>query len=213
MKEIKKRTILGIDPGTLLMGYAVVSQVGSAISFVDMDVLNMKKLKNPTEKLAAIHSKIASLIEKHRPDEVSIESPFYGKNPQSLIKLGRAQGVAIAAAMSKGIEVFEYAPRKIKMSITGRGVASKEQVWAMLCRILSLGSEMQPKYMDASDALGVAVCHCLQFRVDAGSGSNGKAMSNSKVNEVIGKVGRKTSKGRKNAQWQEFIVTNPKRIV
>ncbi|MDR0763872.1 MAG: crossover junction endodeoxyribonuclease RuvC [Bacteroidales bacterium] len=200
--------ILGIDPGTLVMGYAVISCSGSAISFVRMDVFNMKRVKNTTEKLGLIHEKIISLIDEYHPDEVSIESPFYGKNPQSLIKLGRAQGVAIAAALSKGIPVYEYAPLKIKQSITGRGRATKEQIWAMLVRILGLNDVTVPHYLDASDALGAAVCHRLQFRVD-GSGrivaaGAGQAMG-------IGKVAG--AGNRKKTSWQQFVSANSNRIV
>jgi crossover junction endodeoxyribonuclease RuvC len=192
--------ILGIDPGTILMGYAVVSRSGSAISFVQMDVLNMKRIKDPTEKLGLIHKKIVSLIEEYHPDEVSIESPFYGKNPQSLIKLGRAQGVAIAAALSKDVPVYEYAPLKIKQSITGRGRATKEQLWAMLVRILGLNDVAMPHYLDASDALGAAVCHCLQFRVN--------------VEKQTINTGKAVCKeNRKKKSWQQFVMENSNRII
>ncbi|MDR1975241.1 MAG: crossover junction endodeoxyribonuclease RuvC [Bacteroidales bacterium] len=207
--------ILGIDPGTLLMGHAVVSRTGSAISYVNMGVLNMRKVSNPTEKLATIHRKIISLIEEYHPDEFSIETPFYGKNPQSLIKLGRAQGVAIAAALSKDVPVFEYAPLKIKQSITGVGRASKEQVWAMLCRILNMNFNMHPKYMDASDALGAAVCHCLQFRNIAASDSS-KVTATYDSSKVTAKSSdrKKTSKNTsKNTSWEKFIITNKDRIL
>jgi crossover junction endodeoxyribonuclease RuvC len=192
--------ILGIDPGTILMGYAVVSRNGSAVSFVDMDVLNMKRVKDPTEKLGLIHKKIVSLIEEYHPDEVSIESPFYGKNPQSLIKLGRAQGVAIAASLSKDVPVYEYAPLKIKQSITGRGRATKEQMWAMLVRILGLNNILMPHYLDASDALGAAVCHCLQFRVN--------------IERQTTDTGKKVCTGsKKKKSWQQFMIENSNRII
>ena len=189
-------TILGIDPGTLLMGYAVVSRNNSKISFIRMDVLNMRRVKEPTEKLKLIHQKIISLIEKYNPGELSIESPFYGKNPQSLIKLGRAQGVAIAAALSMNVPVYEYAPLKIKQSITGHGRATKEQMWAMLVRILNLDGAAAPHYLDASDALGAAVCHCLQFGVNVAA----------RTNHVGHTGGKKTS-------WQQFIIANSNRII
>jgi crossover junction endodeoxyribonuclease RuvC len=198
-------TIIGIDPGTLLMGYAVVSRNGSKISFVRMDVLNMKRVKDPTEKLRLIHEKITSLIEKYSPDELSIESPFYGKNPQSLIKLGRAQGVAIAAALSKNVPVYEYAPLKIKQSITGRGRATKEQMWAMLVRILGLNDVATPHYLDASDALGAAVCHCLQFRIDGAVRTVGAA--------DISKTARVGQGVRKKTSWQQFVIANSNRVV
>ncbi|MDR2556128.1 MAG: crossover junction endodeoxyribonuclease RuvC [Bacteroidales bacterium] len=211
--------ILGIDPGTLLMGYAVVSRSGSTVSFIRMDVLNMKRIKNPTEKLGLIHEKIISLIEEYHPDELSIESPFYGKNPQSLIKLGRAQGVAIAAALSKGVPVYEYAPLKIKQSITGRGRATKEQLWAMLVRILNLKGVPVPHYLDASDALGAAVCHCLQFRVDSKgriiSAGAGQSVSTNAENTVMAMgAGKAAGVGsKKKTSWQQFVIANSNRIV
>jgi crossover junction endodeoxyribonuclease RuvC len=149
--------ILGIDPGTLLMGYSVIEAQKNNFTIRTIDVLKLSSKKDHYQRLQLIHEKITSLVEEFLPDEFAIEAPFYGKNVQSMLKLGRAQGVAIAAAMSKDIPVTEYSPKKIKQSITGNGNADKDQVFKMLQRITSLPDK--PKYYDATDALAVAICH------------------------------------------------------
>lgn len=153
---------MGIDPGTIVMGYGVVLAHGSQLQLVDVGSIRLSKLKEHTLKLKAIFERTTGLIDQHRPDEISIEAPFFGKNVQSMLKLGRAQGVAIAAAMQREVPITEYAPRKIKMAITGKGSASKEQVAAMLRSILKTNSI--PKDHDATDGLAAAVCHLVQNR-------------------------------------------------
>jgi crossover junction endodeoxyribonuclease RuvC len=156
----KERIILGIDPGTTIMGYGLVKQEKKQLQILAVGVLKLDKITDPYSKLQRIFQRLISLIDEFHPDELAIEAPFFGKNVQSMLKLGRAQGVAIAAALSRDIPVFEYSPRKIKQSITGKGAASKEQVAEMLFRLLDM-KEM-PKYMDATDALAAAVCHFFQ---------------------------------------------------
>ncbi len=158
----QEQVILGIDPGTLVMGYGLIGIRGSKTRLLEMGVLQLSKYKNHPERLSLIFKKIESLIRTHKPCAVAIEAPFFGKNVQSMLKLGRAQGVAIAAAMMHELEAIEYAPRKIKQSITGKGAATKEQVWDMLQRILDF--EERPEFMDATDALAVALCHHYQMK-------------------------------------------------
>ena len=159
---MEENIIIGIDPGTNLLGYGILSSQGKQVSVLVMGVIDMRKCKDAHEKLGRIYERVKMLIEQFHPNEMAIEAPFYGKNVQSMLKLGRAQGVAIAAAISAGINVSEYAPRKIKMAITGQGEASKEQVAAMLQHILGLNNDAMLPYMDATDALGAAYCHFLQ---------------------------------------------------
>jgi crossover junction endodeoxyribonuclease RuvC len=180
------KIILGIDPGTLVMGYGIIGINGSTITMIEMHVLKLSGKKDNHERLQLIHKKVEELIKKFRPHEFAIEAPFFGKNVQSMLKLGRAQGVAIAAAMSAGLPVTEYSPKKVKQSITGNGNADKEQVWKMLQQLLILKEE--PQYYDATDALAVAVCHHFQ------------------TNSVIGKM----AKGFKG--WDDFIKKNSGRI-
>jgi crossover junction endodeoxyribonuclease RuvC len=180
------KIILGIDPGTLIMGYGLIAVQGNKISLIELGVLKPGKVKDSYKKLQLIFNTVSGLITKYQPDHFAIEAPFFGKNVQSMLKLGRAQGVAIAAAMRHGLEVVEYSPKKVKQSVTGNGNAAKEQVWKMLQQLLSIKEE--PKYYDATDALAVAVCHHFQN------------------NSVAGKVG----KGLKG--WDEFIKNNPGRL-
>lgn len=154
------RIILGIDPGTNNMGLGVIGIRGNELHLVAMDLLRLEKLANQALKLKKIFETVLRNIDHYKPDELSVESPFYGKNVQSMLKLGRAQGVAIAAALHRNIPVFEYSPRKVKQSITGKGSASKEQVAAMLYRILNIDGV--PENMDITDALAVALCHYYQ---------------------------------------------------
>ena len=157
-----ERIILGIDPVTNIMGYGVIKVVSNKAEMVAMGIIDMRKMTDPYLRLGNIFQRVKGIIEEYLPDEMAIEAPFFGKNIQSMLKLGRAQGVAIAAAINHDIPIFEYAPLKIKMAITGQGQASKEQVADMLLRLLKLDKDNLPKFMDATDALGVAYCHYLQ---------------------------------------------------
>ncbi len=159
-EQNKERIILGIDPGTNIMGYGLICQQQKKAVVLTMGVLKLGKLPDHTSKLKRIFEFIVELIREYHPGEVALEAPFYGKNVQSMLKLGRAQGVAMAAAVAHDLPVFEYSPRKIKQSITGKGSASKEQVAQMLLRLLEL-KEM-PDYLDATDALAAAMCHYFQ---------------------------------------------------
>lgn len=155
------KIILGIDPGTLQMGYGIIEITSGKMLLREMQTLRISAKKDNHERLHVIHQKVVQLIIQYKPHEFAIEAPFFGKNVQSMLKLGRAQGVAIAAAMHAGIPVTEYSPRKVKQSITGNGNADKVQVWKMLRSILSLQEE--PDYYDATDALAIAVCHHFQM--------------------------------------------------
>lgn len=175
--------ILGIDPGTTIMGYGVIEVRGKTAKMIDLNVLNMTKLDNQPLKLKKIFETTLLLIEKYQPDELAIEAPFFGKNVQSMLKLGRAQGVAIAAALYRDVPIFEYLPKKIKQSVTGNGNASKEQVAAMLEHLLHFKFTGK---LDATDGLAAAVCHFLQ-----GDSAGGKS---------------------KSKDWGAFLAANPDRI-
>lgn len=154
------RIILGIDPGTTIMGYGLIHVKGNKIELINMGVLHLQKLSTHADKLKRIFERTLALIDEYKPDELAVEAPFFGKNVQSMLKLGRAQGVAISAALYRDIPIYEYAPKKIKMAITGKGTASKEQVAAMLKSILNI--KELPKQLDATDGLAAAVCHFFQ---------------------------------------------------
>jgi crossover junction endodeoxyribonuclease RuvC len=182
-----------------MMGYGIIEvHRNSRIHLKEMNVLKLSGKKDNHERLQLIHQKILCLIEEHRPSEFAIEAPFFGKNVQSMLKLGRAQGVAIAAAMSAHISVTEYSPKKVKQSITGNGNADKDQVWKMLQRILlSDGGDTideRPKHYDATDALAVAICHHFQSK-------------------AIGKTnGTNNRMAKKKNTWETFIKQNPQRF-
>lgn len=163
MKEIKDKIILGIDPGTTVMGYGVLHIRNNKPEVMAMGVLELHKYSNHYIKLQKIFERVLSIIDSYLPDELAIEAPFFGKNVQSMLKLGRAQGVAMAAALSRDIPICEYAPLKIKMSITGNGQASKEQVADMLKRMLHIDESMMLPQLDATDGLAAAYCHYLQM--------------------------------------------------
>jgi crossover junction endodeoxyribonuclease RuvC len=182
--------ILGIDPGTLLMGYSVIEAYKNTFSIKTIEVLKLSSKKDHYQRLQMIHQKIMELVEEFSPNEFAIEAPFFGKNVQSMLKLGRAQGVAIAAAMTKNIPVTEYSPRKIKQSITGNGNADKEQVWKMLQRITALPDK--PKHYDATDALAVAICHYFGTK---------------NLSE------KKSTGSKKSSGWEKFVQQNPGRIL
>ncbi|MFZ4260975.1 crossover junction endodeoxyribonuclease RuvC [Sphingobacterium sp. HJSM2_6] len=156
----KERIILGIDPGTVVLGYGIIKEVNKKISLVTLGVIKMGHLDDHALKLQRIFKKTAALIAEYQPDCVALEAPFYGKNIQVMLKLGRAQGVAMAAALNADIPITEYSPRKIKQSVTGNGNASKEQVASMLQTLL--GFKETPEFLDATDGLAVAVCHSFQ---------------------------------------------------
>ena len=191
--QTTSKIILGIDPGTIVMGYGLIAVKGNQVTMLTMDVLKLGGKKDVYERLEVIHTTICALVKEYRPHLFAIEAPFFGKNVQSMLKLGRAQGVAIAAAMQSGIPVTEYSPKKVKQSITGNGNADKEQVWKMLQHILQLG-ETELKYMDASDALAVAVCHHYQ------------------TSSMVKPGPAKTVKVPKAKGWEAFIAKNPTRV-
>ena len=180
----KEKIILGIDPGTTIMGYGIIIIKGTQMEMIQMGVIHLEKLSNHALKLKRIFERTVQLVEQYKPDEVSLEAPFYGKNVQSMLKLGRAQGVAMAAALYKDVPIFEYTPKKIKKSITGNGNASKFQVASMLQSLLKI-SEM-PKHLDATDGLAAAVCHYFQ----RSSGTKGKNYSS----------------------WSSFLKDNPDKL-
>lgn len=184
--QTSSKIILGIDPGTLVMGYGILLVEGKKLSLLEMDVCRFSQKLDGYEKLERIHETIHNLIGSFKPTEFAIEAPFYGKNVQSMLKLGRAQGVAIAAAIQAGLPVSEYAPSKVKQSITGNGNADKIQVMGMLQKILNF--EEKPTYFDASDALAVALCHHFQ---QSGLSQLSKPGGNS---------------------WEKFILANPNRV-
>ena len=158
-----EKILLGIDPGTNVMGYGVLRVVGNKAEMLAMGVINLKNMRDPYLRLGRIFERVTGVIDEYKPDELAIEAPFYGKNVQSMLKLGRAQGVAIAAAIVRDIPIHEYEPRKIKVAITGNGAASKEQVAGMLQRMLHISAEDMEVQMDATDALAAAYCHFIQM--------------------------------------------------
>lgn len=162
-----RRRILGIDPGTLLMGYALLDVEGQEAEIVKFDCLDVRKLDGQYARLQREFFFLQELIDTYHPTSLAIETQFVDKNPQTMIKIVHAQGVAIAAALSKDLPVYEYSPMKIKMAITGNGHSTKEQVADMLQRFLHIPQEQMPKYLDATDALGIAYCHFLQLRLPA----------------------------------------------
>ena len=183
MKKIDK-IILGIDPGTTIMGFGLIKVINKKMELIEMDELKLIKIKDHYVRLKLIFEKTIELIDKHKPDEISIEAPFFGKNVQSMLKLGRAQGVAMAAGLSRQIPVTEYSPKKIKMAITGNGNASKEQVAKMLQSLFNI--KELPKNLDSTDGLAAAVCHFYN-------------------NESI-------STDKKYSGWSSYIKNNPKKI-
>ncbi len=183
---VKERIILGIDPGTIVMGYGIIRIIGNRPMIETMGVLQLSKYEDHYLRLRRIFERVLSLIDQYSPDELAIESPFFGKNVQSMLKLGRAQGVAMAAALERDIPIFEYAPLKIKMSITGNGNASKEQVAGILQRYFHIPEEMMLPQLDATDGLAAALCHFFQ--------------SNNPVSE------------KKYTNWKDFISKNPDKI-
>ena len=181
-KPVIEKIILGLDPGTNVMGYAIILVQLSKVKLIQFGVIQMGKYGAHELKLKKIFDRVLTLVDEFKPDEVALEAPFFGKNVQSMLKLGRAQGVAMAAALYREVPITEYAPKKVKQSVTGNGNASKEQVARMLMQIFSI-KEM-PKLLDASDALAVAVCHHYQ---------NGMLKNKSK-------------------SWESFLKDNPNKL-
>jgi crossover junction endodeoxyribonuclease RuvC len=161
-KELKEKIILGLDPGTSVMGYGVIVVDGKGPRPLQFGVIQLSKLESHELRLKKIFERVLTLVDEFNPDEVALEAPFYGKNVQSMLKLGRAQGVAMSAALSREVPITEYAPRKVKQSVTGNGNASKEQVAKMLMTILRI--KEVPRLLDSTDALAVALCHHYQGR-------------------------------------------------
>ncbi len=183
-----EKIILGIDPGTNVMGYGLLHVRDNKADMMAMGVIELSKYESHYLRLGKIFERITQIIDSYHPDEVAIEAPFFGKNVQSMLKLGRAQGVAIAAAIERDIPITEYEPRKVKVAITGNGAASKEQVAGMLMRMLKIPADDMNVQMDATDALGVAYCHYLQIRLP------GVAI------------------GRKVSSWKDFVAKNKDRV-
>ena len=181
-KAILEKVILGLDPGTNVMGYGIICIKGTKLTLQQFGVINMGKFGAHELKLKKIFERVLGLVDEYHPDEVALEAPFFGKNIQSMLKLGRAQGVAMAAALYRDVPITEYAPKKVKQSVTGNGNASKEQVARMLMQIFSI--KELPKLLDATDALAVAVCHYYQ---------NGSTKTKAK-------------------SWESFLTENPKRV-
>ncbi|HEX8038515.1 MAG TPA: crossover junction endodeoxyribonuclease RuvC [Chryseosolibacter sp.] len=181
-KTVKEKIILGLDPGTNVMGYGIICIKGSSISLLQYGVIHLNKYAGHELKLKKIFERVLNLVDEYHPDEVALEAPFFGKNVQSMLKLGRAQGVAMSAALYRSIPIVEYAPKKVKQSVTGNGNASKEQVARMLMSLLAI--QELPKLLDATDALAVALCHHYQ---------QGKARGKSK-------------------SWETFLKENPQRV-
>lgn len=183
---VEDKIILGIDPGTTVMGYGIIHLKKNQMTMLNFGVIQLSKLPTHPDKLKRIYDRLDGIMKEYKPDEMAIEAPFFGKNVQSMLKLGRAQGVSIAAALANNIPFEEYTPRRIKQSITGSGAASKEQVATMLQNML--GFKEMPKYLDATDGLAVAVCH----HFSKGIGEHNKS---------------------KNSSWGAFIKNNPGRDV
>lgn len=191
---VSKRVILGIDPGTQVLGWGVIEIDNGSARFVSMGIKKLSKESDHFQKLASIFEEVTCLINRYSPNVLSVEAPFYGKNIQSMLKLGRAQGAAIAAALNRGLPVFEYAPRRIKQSITGKGAASKEQVASVMRGILKFND--MPESLDATDGLAVALCHFFSER----------------VHDVVANNLDKKSKTSKANSWGDFVKNNPQRL-
>jgi crossover junction endodeoxyribonuclease RuvC len=181
----KKEIYLGIDPGTLVLGYGILEVDGNQLKLLEMGVLKLSQFKDHNMRLRLIYDKVSELNRVFKPNHFAIEAPFYSKNVQSMLKLGRAQGVAIASAMHAGLSAVEYSPKKIKQSVTGNGNATKEQVWKMLQQLLAFDG--RPEYLDATDAVAVALCHYYQS-------------------------GKQNTTGKSSGGWESFLKENAHRI-
>lgn len=185
-QSLYDKIIIGIDPGTRVMGYGILGIKGKEPQLIAMGVLKLNLMDDHYMRLHHIYERVSGLVKQYLPDEMAIEAPFFGKNVQSMLKLGRAQGVAMAAALNQQIPITEYEPRKIKIAITGNGAASKEQVCAMLQRTLHIAQEDLPKFLDATDALAAALCHFYESQ--------------------------KPQFARGPKSWKSFIAQNPDRV-
>ena len=188
MKQVSERIIMGIDPGTIIMGYGLLRVRGQEADLLALGTIHLNKFDNHYLRLRRIFDRVQGLIDEYHPDELAIEAPFFGKNVQSMLKLGRAQGAAMIAGLQRGLPITEYAPLRIKQSITGSGSASKEQVAAMLQRILAIPAADMPKHLDATDGLAVALCHFYQT-------SNPLASSDKVIRN-----------------WSDFVKSNPNKV-
>ena len=195
---------MGIDPGTNYMGYGVLEVCGRQIRSVVLGDIDLHKVGDPYEKLRYIFERVGALVDEYRPREVALESPFFGENVQSMLKLGRAQGVAMAAALSRGLPVFEYAPTRIKQCITGKGSAAKEQVAALVGNMLSI--DRLPRRLDATDGMAVALCHHFM----RSNPLNG-ALGDERVKGLGG--GRKAVSAKGSSSWERFLKDNPQREI
>ena len=193
-----EKIILGIDPGTNVLGYGLIKVEGKKLSVIEIGAIEMQKLNDPYVKLQKICKTLTEIVEKYCPDEMALEAPFYGKNVQSMLKLGRAQGVAMAVGLARDIVIHEYAPRKIKLAITGTGAASKEQVAAFLSKMIPF--EDNQKYLDATDALAVAVCHYFQ-------------LSKPHIAETKSKTSAATKTPKSKQSWAQFVSHNTDRVI
>jgi crossover junction endodeoxyribonuclease RuvC len=189
--KIKEKIILGVDPGTRILGYGIISVKGSQLSILQYGVLKLEKYANHEIKLKKIFDRLVQIIGEYLPDEMAIEAPFYGVNVQSMLKLGRAQGVAMAAALSRDLSIVEYLPKKVKQSVTGNGNATKDQVAYMLEKLFN--QTLEKKHLDATDALAVAVCHYMHNGNQKGTSS---------------RAGTKSKK----SNWDAYVADNPDKI-
>ncbi len=200
--SIEKYRIIGIDPGTNYTGYGVLEVDGKHLTSVVLGYIDMHKMDDPYANLSHIFFRVAALVDEYKPREVALESPFFGENVQSMLKLGRAQGVAMAAALSRGVDVFEYAPTKVKQRVLGSGAASKEQLSAMVKRVLKIESPIDK--LDATDGMAVALCHyyTIAGRVaGVSSGDKSKGLGG----------GFKSDRRGGSTSWEDFIKKNPHR--
>ena len=195
---------MGIDPGTNYMGYGVLEVEGRTLRSVVLGDIDLHKLTDPYAKLRYIFERVGALVDEYTPREVALESPFFGENVQSMLKLGRAQGVAMAAALSRGLDVFEYAPMRIKQSITGRGSAPKEQVASIVCRILTI--DAPPRRLDATDGMAVALCHYY-----ATSSPLDAALGTARMKGLGG--GKKAASKGGSQSWEAFLRQHPDREI
>jgi crossover junction endodeoxyribonuclease RuvC len=189
--KIKEKIILGVDPGTRILGYGIISVKGSQLSILQYGVLKLEKFPNHEVKLKKIFDRLVQIIGEYFPDEMAIEAPFFGVNVQSMLKLGRAQGVAMAAALSRDLPIVEYLPKKVKQSVTGNGNATKEQVAYMLEKLFN--QTLEKKVLDATDALAVAVCHYMHNGIQKGTSSRSNTKS-------------------KKSNWDSYVLDNPDKI-
>jgi crossover junction endodeoxyribonuclease RuvC len=201
-KQTEIYRILGIDPGTNYTGYGVLEVDGREVRAVVMGEIDLHKISDPYEKLRYIFDSVSRLVKEYQPREVALESPFFGQNVQSMLKLGRAQGVAMAAALSQEVDVFEYAPSRIKQAVVGLGSASKEQIAGIVMRTLHI--ETPPRKLDATDGMAVALCHYYSI-----ASPINRALGGTKVK---GLGGDKKARKRGTKSWEQFLRENPERV-